>query len=67
MEGHTGMITTSRRLYLVIGTPYEGGSWKVELIISSTYPMTPPKVCLHALGPVLSPYVGEICYTYLAL
>ena len=28
------------------GTPYEGGTFNVEIIVPETYPFTPPKVSI---------------------
>ncbi|KAK9463698.1 ubiquitin-conjugating enzyme/RWD-like protein [Lipomyces oligophaga] len=45
------------------GTPYEGGTWKIELRIPVSYPIHPPEI--KFLTPICHPNIhfktGEIC------
>jgi len=45
------------------GTPYEGGRWKLDILIPSNYPLAPPDI--KFVNPICHPNVnfktGEIC------
>eukprot|EP00961_Rhodomonas_salina_P138999 1870422-Rhodomonas_salina.1 len=37
------------------GTPYEGGTFKLEILVPDRYPFEPPKVRRHWTGPNVAP------------
>ncbi|CAH8478347.1 unnamed protein product [Heterobilharzia americana] len=46
-----------------VGTPYEGGKFRLRMIIPLQYPIEPPKAyfCTKIFHPNIAPTTGEVC------
>lgn len=46
-----------------VGTPYDGGKFRLKMLIPMQYPMEPPKAyfCTKIFHPNIAPNTGEVC------